>query len=178
MPDERRPGGVGHPLDYAGGEVLVAAVSFVHGALVVVGHSLGFALEVVERCGSTIALFERVAKNVDGGETLAASVEIPIVVDGPEMVLGNELDEAFFWGDRRARAGFRIVTPRAASFGVGEPIDGRDVLVRTGHFDAGGAGNFRGRCRSRRNRGIGPFEILEDVEIHSLDLGWRRIVAA
>ena len=48
MPDERRPGVVEHPLNYASRGVLVAAIGLEHGALAVVGHGLSFALVVVE----------------------------------------------------------------------------------------------------------------------------------
>src|SRR5215831_14381609 len=94
------------------------------------------------------------------------------------MFLGDELGQTFFRWDRRTGAGFGVVAPRATGFGVGEPIDGRDILVWSGHFDAGRAGNFRWGCRSGRDSGIRPFEIFENVEIHGLDFGRWRIVAA
>src|SRR6202795_671008 len=128
MPDERGPRVVEHPLDDAGGDIFVAGVGFEHGALVVVGHGLGFALEVVERAGRAVAAGEGVAEDVNGGEALAAGVKIPVVVNRPEMFFGNEFGEAFFRWNRGTGAGFRVVTPAAASFFIGEPVQGRRVF--------------------------------------------------
>ena len=131
MPDQRGPGVVEHPLDDAGGDVFVAAVGFEHGAFVVVSRGLGFALVIIERSGGAVAAIEAVGENVDRGEALAACVEIPILVHGPEMILGNKFREALRGGNRRAGTGFGVVAEGPARFGIGEPVDRRNVFVGT-----------------------------------------------
>src|SRR5215468_5754202 len=95
MPDKRRPAVVEHPLDDTRRAVLVAGISLEHGAFAVVGHGLRFAKVVVERSGSAIAAGHSVGEDIDVGEALAAGVVVPHLVDRPEMILGNELLEAF-----------------------------------------------------------------------------------
>ena len=116
MPDERGPGIIEHPLDDAGGGVFISGVGLEHGALAVVGDGLGFALEVVERSGGAVAAIEAVGENVDGGEAFLAGVVIPDVVDGPEMIFGNEALEGFARGDGGAGTGFGVVAMSAAGF--------------------------------------------------------------
>ena len=96
VPDEGRPGIVEHPLNQTGGGVLVSAVRLEHRALIVVGHGLGLALIVVEGRCRTIAPGQGFGEDVDGGEAFSARVEIPVLVDGPEVLFRNELGEAFF----------------------------------------------------------------------------------
>src|SRR5262249_26774502 len=111
-------------------------------------------------------------------EAFEARVVVPNVVDGPEVVLWNELLEAFAWWNRRTRARLGVVPVRATSFQVGEPIDRRNVFVRTGHLHARLSRHRRRAVAGRRDDGIRPIEFLLDGEIVLLNGGRRRIVAA
>src|SRR4029077_19555614 len=137
MPDKGRPGIVEHPLNDPCGDVLIAGVGFEHGAFVVVSHGLGFALVIVEGRGGAVALGEGVSEDIDSGEALAASMKIPVVINGPEMFLGNEFGEALLGVDRGAGTRFGFSTLGAPSLRFAEPIHGWNIFVRAGHLDAG-----------------------------------------
>src|SRR5207244_3602201 len=66
----------------------------------------------------------------------------------------------------------------SARFPVGQPVDRRYVLVRTGHLYAGCSANRRLLLRSRRHHRVRPLQFLLDAEVHLLHIGWRRVVAS
>src|SRR5208282_3352080 len=98
MPDHGRPGIIEHPLDHAGGNIFVAAIGFKHGTLVVISLGLRLALEVVERSGRAVALIQSVNEDVDVLKASAAGGKIPILINGPKGILGNEFPKASLVG--------------------------------------------------------------------------------
>ncbi len=77
----------------------------------------------------------------------------------------------------RARAGFRIESPRPAPFGVFEPVGGGHPLVGAGHFHPGFPGQIGWLGGRRRQVGIGPPEFLQDSHVHRLHLQRRWVIA-
>ena len=115
MPDQRRPGVVQHPLNHAGRGVFVARVSFKHGALAVIGQCLGFALVIIKGSRLAVTPVQTIGKNIHGCEPLATGVKIPYLIDGPEVILGNEFFQGFSRGNGRPRTCLRVIAVSAAS---------------------------------------------------------------
>src|SRR6202043_2928778 len=47
-----------------------------------------------------------------------------------------------------------------------------------GHFNAGFTGDFGGSFGSRGDGWVGPLELLQNIEVHVLNISGRRAVAA
>ena len=137
MPDHRGPRIVHHPLNHAGGVILVAPVSLEHRALAVVGHHLGFARVILNSGGIAQALLQGLGKNIQLLERSASGVEPPRAVNGPEVLFGKHPAQTLNGRDGRSRTGLGIERICASGLFIDVPIDGRDVLVRTGHAHAG-----------------------------------------
>ncbi len=119
MPDQRRPRIVQHPLNHARRRVLVSSIRFEHRALAVIGHGLRFALIVLQRGRHAIPSIQPIGKHIDCREPFAARVEIPHIVDWPQMILGDKALKRFARRNRRSRAGLRVVTVRPTGRSVG-----------------------------------------------------------
>ncbi len=178
MPDERWPGIVQHPLNYASRNIFIAAVAFKHRAFAVVCNRLRFALVIFQRSRRSIALIQPVGKNVHGSEPLATRVVIPDIIHRPQMLFRNKSFHALQSRNCRARAGFGVVAVSAARSRIGQPVHRRNIFVRAGHFHAGVSGNRCRRCAGRRNRRIRPLRVMQNGQIHFLHVGGRRVVAA
>src|ERR1700758_864128 len=158
MPDDRWPGIVEHPLDYACGRVLVSAVCLEHGANAFIAHELRLEGEVGGTGRPTVACILGLGVHLNVFEFAATRVEIPIFVNRPQMVFREHRLQTLYRGDRRAWTGFGVEAVRStASAGVAVmrvgtsilgPIAGGDVLIRAGHFDPAFA-SHRGRLRGR-----------------------------
>ena len=103
---------------------------------------------------------------------------VPDIIHGPEMVFGNEFFEGLARRNRRAGTGFRVVAVGAAGLRVFEPVRRRNIFVRAGHLDAGRAGDGSFLLGGGGNDGVRPAQLFLDSQVHLLDVGWRRIVAA
>src|SRR5262249_44589286 len=146
MPDDRGPGVVQHPLDYARRGVLVMAIRLVHGADALVIHHLRFEDVIVERVGFAVAGGERVGVDVNVLELATAGVEVPPVVDRPQMIFGKHRAQRVDLWNSRAGTGFGVesvasaATSRIAMMAaidlVFGPVSGCDVFVGAGHFNA------------------------------------------
>src|SRR5208282_3686657 len=77
MPVRRRPRVVQHPLNDPGGYVLVAAVSFEHGALSVIGNGLRLAKIVLKTRRRSIRCVHRFVETAWVLEALTRAVKIP-----------------------------------------------------------------------------------------------------
>src|SRR6266852_2508002 len=105
-------------------------------------------------------------------------MEIPVVVDGPEMFLGNKFREAFLGRNRGTGAGFGVVAEGAAGFLVVEPVHRRNVFVRAGHFHPGFSGDAGRRFAGGGDCWVRPADVVQNAEIHFFDVGGRWAVAA
>ena len=191
VPDHGGPGVVEHPLNDAGGLVLVATVGLVHGAHAFIGLHLRLRCKVFHVVGLAVAVGERFAENADGFEFAAARVIIPDVIDRPQVVFADHRADALDGRNSRSHAGFRVEAVSAAAAsgialftiglslrGVDLPVAGRDIFIWPGHLDAtvaGDAGLFSG---GRGDNGVGPEQFFLDVEVHLLNIRRRRIIAA
>ena len=61
---------------------------------------------------------------------------------------------------------------------VKQPVTRRDVVVGTGHLDAGGAADGGRDAGGRGDGGVGPAGVGEDLAVGRLDVGRRMVVAA
>ncbi len=165
-------------MDHAGRGVFVATVSFEHGTLAIIGHRLRFTLIVIQRRGFPVAPVQSVGEDVHIGEALATRVEIPNVIDRPQMLLGNESLQTFPRGNRWPRAGLRVETVSPARLIVRQPVHRRHVFIRPGHLHTRLSTHLGRLLRCRRERGIRPIQILEDGQVHFLDSCRRGVVAA
>src|SRR5215470_4904933 len=115
-------------------------------------------------------------------------MKIPPVVDWPLMVLRQHGPNALDRWHRGPRTGFgveavaaptstRIAVMRAVAL-IFHPVGGCDVFVRPGHLYPAVIRNRRGLGGGRRNNRIREAKLFFDIEIHLLDIRWRRIVAA
>ena len=137
MPDHRGPGVVQHPLNHAGGSVLIASESLEHGAMTFVSHHLRLAREFLHAARRAVARVQRGGEVLQILERAAARMIIPPGVDGPQVILGQHLAEAFDGRNGRTGTGLRIEAVRAAASLIQQPVVGRNPIVRSGHLHAG-----------------------------------------
>ena len=168
VPDHRRPGVVEHPLDHAGGGVLVASVPLEHRALAFVGEGLGLARVVLGAGGLPVAPLERVGEQPQVLELVAAGVVAPEVVDRPEVVGGKHALQALDGRHRCPRADLGGEAEGAAVLGVGEPVRRRHVVVGATHLDAARPADGPGRLGAARHHGPVPLRLLQHVEVFPL----------
>src|SRR5208282_553984 len=90
---------VQHPLDDSGRLVLVAAVSLVHGTLVVVGDKLGLAHIIIEIGGRAVAPAHPIIKRREGSVSAPLAVLEPDAVLRPKMVVAEHLAHVLHAGD-------------------------------------------------------------------------------
>src|ERR1035437_2376125 len=151
------------------------------GAGVLVMGYLGFAHRVLHFGGRTVALFQR-QSNV--GECVLtaprASVHEPGVVDGPELVGGNEFFETFQSGNLLVVA---LLDGRAAGGGVfsAEPVVRRPPAIRAFHADAvpyfRAVRTFR-KSRNSIHRGVLPVQTSNDAMVFVTNIVRRHAIAA
>ena len=168
MPDHRRPRVVQHPLNHTGRRVLVASVAFEHGALGLVGERLRLPREIDDAIGFSVPSLDRRREHLDVLELAAARVEVPDLVDWPQVIGRKHPRQAFDRWDRRARANLGREAERAAVPGVGEPVRRRDIVVRSAHLHSAWPAHRSGRLGRARQRRTRPLQLALD----------RRFVAA
>src|SRR3984893_1221102 len=178
MPNQTGPGVVEHPLDDARGSVLVAAVRLEHGTLTFVGHLLRLPNKVGYVPGFAVALLDRASEDPDVFELPATGMEIPVVIDGPQLVRRKHGLQFFKRRDSGSGTGLRVEAEGAAGSCAEQPVVRGDIVVGSSHFHAGRTGQFGFFSRGRGNDGLWPVDFLFDVEIGALAVGGRRVVAA
>ncbi len=94
------------------------------------------------------------------------------------MIFRNKPLQRFSRRNRRPRTRFGVIAVRPSGVLIRQPINRRNIFVRSGHFHARPAANRRSRFASRRQRRIRPFQILENPQIHALHVSRRRPVTA
>src|SRR5438552_16614812 len=85
MPDDRRPSIVQHPLNDAGGLILIAAVGLIHRAHAFVGLELRLEGEVFGIVCFAVARIKSVGKYMNISERAAARVIVPEIANCPEV---------------------------------------------------------------------------------------------
>jgi hypothetical protein len=87
-----------------------------------------------------VALHHRAGEHLDVVEFLPTSVEVPHIVDGPDVLLGEHLTEALDGRHRRPRTDLGGETVGPAALLVLVPVVGGDVLIGALHLHAAVAG--------------------------------------
>ncbi len=177
-PNQGRPRIVLHFLQDAGGNVFVPAVGFIHGPLSLVIHDLRLPGKVFHSGGFSVTGVQGLCIDLDVFEYAAARVEVPIFINGPQVIGRYEFPQTLEGGNGWAGAGFRNEPESPTVLLVGQPIGRRNIVIRPGHFQAGRTGDGCRLFRGRRQIGIRPVLFLQDLDVHLSDFFRRRVVIA
>ena len=104
---------------------------------------------------------------------------IPVGIMRPEVILRNKSFQAAFERHGRAWAGFSVESECAAVFiCVGQPIAWWNIIVGSGHLDAGFASDDRGLLRGGRKVRVRPVIVFQNPDVGGLHVGRRWPIAA